>query len=317
MATPKHYSRRRFISTVSAGSISAAVAAIIPASAEATHGIGNTSDARPDIIDTNVHLFQWPFRKLKFGNTRSLVEKLRRHRIKQAWAGNYEALFSKSIDVTNARLAKECRENGQGMLVPFGTVNPAWPDWEEDLRRCREVHGMPGIRIYPAFQMFDLEHPEFSRLIEEATKRDMIVQIAGDMEDTRVHHPIVDTREIKFDPIVHIMKQVPAAKVQLLAWNLYVNSALLKKLVTETNVVLDISWLESTGALGRTIEGNMWTGPETPVPVERLLFGSHAPLFPVEASMIKLFESPLTLKQMQAVMNENARKLLQQAKHTV
>lgn len=314
-ATTNHYSRRRFISALSAGSLSAAVAAVLPPSAEAMPGIVNTTDAAPDIIDTNLHLFQWPFRKMKYGDTRSLVEKLRRHRITQAWSGNYEALFSKSIDVTNAKLAEECRKNGQGMLIPFGTVNPAWPDWEEDLRRCQEVHRMIGVRVYPGYQMFDLNHPEFFRLINEATKRGMIVQIVGDIEDTRVHHPIVATREFKFEPIVDIMKKVPGAKVQLLGWNLYVNGDLLKKLVTDTNVVLDISWLESVGALGRTIEGNSWNGPETPVQVERFLFGSNAPLFPVEASMIKLFESPLTLQQMKAVMHENARSFIQQAKH--
>ena len=65
-----------------------------------------------------------------------------------------------------------------------------------------------------------------------------------------------------------------------------------------------------TGALGRLIEGNSWSGPETPVPVERILFGSHAPYFPVEAAIIKLFESPLTLEQMKAVMNVNARQFI-------
>ena len=93
--------------------------------------------------------------------TRSLVAKLRHHRITKAWAGNFEALFSKSINEVNARLAEECRVNGEGILIPFGTVNPAWPDWEEDLRRCHEVHRMPGIRLYPAYQTFDLNHNEF------------------------------------------------------------------------------------------------------------------------------------------------------------
>jgi hypothetical protein len=113
------------------------------------------------------------------------------------------------------------------------------------------------------------------------------------------------------------VKNNPAAQVQLLNWNLYVNDELLKKLVTETNVSLDIAWLESVGAIGRAIEGNGWEGSQTAVPVERFLFGSNAPLFPVEASTIKLFESPLTLQQMKSVMNENAGKLLKLAKTAV
>jgi uncharacterized protein len=315
MATSTPFSRRRFISTVSAGSLAAGVAAVLPS--EAIHAAENVADDVPNITDTNVHLFQWPFRTLKYGHTKALMEKLRKHRITQAWAGSYESLFTKSIDVTNTRLAKECRENGKGVLIPFGTVNPAWPDWEEDLRRCHEVHKMPGIRIYPAYQVFDLAHPEFAKLITAATERRMIVQIVGDMDDTRVEHPIVTTREFKFEPLVDIMKNNPGAKVQLLNWNLYVNGKLLNKLVTETSVMLDIAWLESVGALGHAIEGKSWDVPGTPVPAERFLFGSNAPLFPVEASTIKLFESPLTLPQMKFVMNENARTFLKLAKPAV
>jgi predicted TIM-barrel fold metal-dependent hydrolase len=306
MANPKNFSRRRFISAMSGSSLAVGIATAIPALGNITHESAVSESSNPDIIDTNVNLFKWPFRRMKYGETRPLVAKLRHHRITKAWAGNFEALFSKSINEVNARLAEECRVNGEGVLIPFGTVNPAWPDWEEDLRRCHEVYQMPGIRLYPAYQTFDLNHKEFIPLMSLATERGLIIQIVGDMEDSRVHHPIVLTREVSFDPLVDIMKKIPQAKVQLLSWNERVSSGLLKKLVSETNVVLDTSWLEGTGALGRLIEGNSWSGPETPVPVERLLFGSHAPYFPIESGIIKLFESPLTLEQMKAVMNGNA-----------
>lgn len=315
METSTPVSRRRFISTVSAGSISAAVAAVLPS--EAISAATNAAGAAPGIVDTNIHLFQWPFRKMKYDGTRTLVEKLRKHRIMRAWAGNFDSIFTKSVDISNAQLAKECRENGNGMLIPFGAVNPSWPDWEEDLRRCHEVHKMQGIRLYPGYQLFDLNHPDFARLITETAKRGMIVQIVGDMDDTRVGHPLVATREFKFEPLIDIMKSNPNAKVQLLNWNLYVNDELLKKLVADTDVMLDIAWLESVGAIGHAIEGSGWDGPQTRVPAERFVFGSNAPIFPVEASTIKLFESPLTLQQMKFVMNENATNLIKQAKPAV
>ncbi|MEP6595155.1 MAG: hypothetical protein ABJA71_04370 [Ginsengibacter sp.] len=310
MANAKSFSRRRFISTMSATSLAVGIAATIPALGNVTQESALSPGSNPNIIDTNVNLFKWPFRRMKYGETKSLIAKLRHHQITKAWAGNFEALFSKSINEVNARLAEECRVNGEGVLIPFGTVNLAWPDWEEDLRRCHEVHKMPGIRLYPTYQTFDLNHIEFPKLISQGTDRELIIQIVGDMEDSRVHHPIILTRELSFDPLVDIMKKIPQAKIQLLNWNERVNSELLKKLISETSVVLDISWLESTGALGRLIEGNSWSGPEQPVPVERLLFGSHAPYFPVESSVIKLFESPLTLEQMKAVMNVNASRFI-------
>ena len=115
----KKVSRRTFFSS----SLGAAAALSLPGAANANAGQQRSEDLQnnqdgPDIIDTNVNLFDWPFRKLKYGNTKALVEKLRNHRITQAWAGNYEALFHKDISGVNARLAEECRVNGQGMLLP-------------------------------------------------------------------------------------------------------------------------------------------------------------------------------------------------------
>jgi predicted TIM-barrel fold metal-dependent hydrolase len=302
-------SRRTFFS-----SIGAATALSLPAlsgNAQPQDTTTAMADSAPDIIDTNVNLFQWPFRRLKYGETKALVAKLRQHKITQAWTGGYDGLFHKNINGVNARLAEECKANGEGMLLPFGTVNVAWPDWEEDLRRCREVHGMRGIRICPIYQTFDLAHPDFSKLVRQATALGLAIQIVGDMEDLRTHHPIIQVREMNAAPLVDILKKVPQAKVQLLHWNHRVGRDLLDKLIKETSVVLDISAIEGTGEVGRLIEGKTWSGSARPVPVERFLFGSNAPYFPVETNLLKLFESPLTLEQMQAIMNGNARRFLQ------
>jgi len=172
--------------------------------------------AGPEIIDSNVHLFRWPFRRLKYDRTEALVRKLRRHRIVQAWAGSFEAVFHKQLDGANRRLADECREHGGGQLIPIGSVNPVWPDWEEDLRRCHEQYGMPAIRLYPAYQGYGLDHPELLRLLESAARRGLLVQIAIRMEDERVHHPSVVAPVVNASPLPKVLARVPEARVQLL-----------------------------------------------------------------------------------------------------
>ena len=42
---------------------------------------------------------------------------------------------------------------------------------------------MAGLRLYPAYHGYTLDHPEFARLLAEAAKRSMLVQIALRMED--------------------------------------------------------------------------------------------------------------------------------------
>ena len=263
----------------------------------------------PDIVDCNVHLFEWPFRKLKYAKTEALVAKLRKHRITKAWAGSFDAVLNKQLDGINRRLAEECRGRGDGMLAPFGSVNPAWSDWDEDLRRCHEQYRMPGVRLYPAYHGYTLDHTEFARLLGEAAKRGLLVQIVMRMEDERVHHVATNIPLVNATPLADVLKKTPQAKVQLInsAGPLLGNNV--SALVRDTQVTFDIAATEGNGGVGRLIEGKnpSYRGA---IPVDRLVFGSHAPFFPCETALLKLFESPLNLEQLEKLMNANARKLI-------
>jgi predicted TIM-barrel fold metal-dependent hydrolase len=259
----------------------------------------------PEITDTNVHLFDWPLRKLKYAQTSSLIAKLKKHRINKAWAGSFDAVLNKQLDRSNRRLSEECAAHGGGTLVPFGSINPAWPDWEEDLRRCHEKYNMPGIRLYPAYHGYALDHPDFVKLLAVATQRKMIVQIALRMEDERIHHVALNIPPLNLAPLPSHLKSVPQARVQLInsAGPLIADS--LGELVRSTSVMFDIAATEGNGGVGRLIAGSnpSYRGS---VPVERLLFGSHAPFFPCESALMKLFESPLSLAQLKQIMYGNA-----------
>ena len=270
---------------------------------------GTAGPAAPGIIDTNVNLFDWPFRALKYRNTKALVAKLKKHRIIEAWAGSFEALLSKDMNGVNARLAAECREHGPGFLVPFGSVNLAWPDWEEDVRRCDEVHKMPGIRIYPGYQPFDLDHSGMESLVKMIAGRGLILQIVFGMEDPRVHHPIINVGPVTFAPLLSLVDATPNAKIQLLHFADAPQADALTQFMAKPNTFLDISRLEGNGAVGRMI-GSVEGLPSARVPVDRIVFGSHAPYFPVETAILKLIESPLDAQQLQAILQGNARRLL-------
>jgi len=267
------------------------------------------STAAAGIIDTNVNLFDWPFRALKYRDTKTLVAKLKKHRVIEAWAGSFEALLSKDMSGVNTRLAEECRAQAPGFLIPFGSVNLAWPDWEEDVRRCHEVHKMSGLRIYPGYQPFDLDHPAMKSLVKMVAESGLILQVVFGMEDPRVYHPIISVGPVTFAPLVRAVESSPNAKVMLLHFPGSPPGEVLSHFMTNPNTMMDISRLEGNGAISRMI-GSMRGLPSARVPVDRLVFGSHAPYFPVETAILKLIESPLDSQQIQAIMQGNARRLL-------
>jgi hypothetical protein len=307
----KPIDRRHFLKSSLAAT---AVSLTGPHSLGAKDAVGQVpaSPSPPGIIDTNVNLFDWPFRALKYRHTKALVAKLKKHRVIEAWAGSFEALLSKDMNGVNARLAAECREHGPDFLIPFGSANLAWPDWEEDVRRCHEVHKMPGLRIYPGYQPFDLDHPGMKSLVRMTSERGLILQVVFGMEDPRVHHPIINVGPVTFAPLLKAVKSTPNAKVQLLHFSGSTKGDDLSQFIAQANTTLDISRLEGNGAVARMI-GSITGLPSGRVPVERIVFGSHAPYFPVETALLKLIESPLDAQQLRAIMQGNARRLLPRA----
>ena len=164
---------------------------------------------------------------------------------------------------------------------------------------------MHAVRLYPAYHQYRFDLPELAALLEDATRRHLIVQISLDLEDPRVHHPALNLAPIDITPLAGTLRRVPAARVQLLNGLTALQQGGTRELLAETAVRFDIANLEGTGAIGRLIAGKHWS-LKAQVPLARLLFGSHAPFFPFEAALLRLFESPLTRDEMLALMSGNA-----------
>jgi hypothetical protein len=248
------------------------------------------------IVDTNVYLSRWPFRRIPGDeNTAALVELLRSHGVVQAWAGSFDGVFHKDIGAVNAGLAEACRADGQGLLVPFGSVNPKLPDWEEELRRCAEEYGMPGIRLHPNYHCYTLDDPVFARLLELAANRGMIVQLVTWMEDTRHQNPLMPVPEVDLAPLTEIIGRFPGLQLVLQ------NTLRVPPLVKREDVYFGLAKLELIDGLALVLKST---------PIERLLFGSYSPMFYFEATTLKLRESVLSKSQAKSILQDNAQQLL-------
>lgn len=252
------------------------------------------------MIDVNVYLSHWPFRRLPLDERAKLVSKLREGGVTQAWAGSFDAVLHEDASAVNTRLAEECKVYGQGLLVPFGTVNPKLPDWEEDLRRCAEVHQMPGIRLHPNYHGYRLDDPLFARLLSAAAERKLVVQIAARLEDPRTQHPLVQVPDVDCTPLAELLAKHPQSKVVLLNALSHIRQDLADKLAA-AGAFFDIAYLEGVAGIERTLQT---------MPLAKLLFGSYAPYYVWESAKLKLKESAIGRAQGEAIASENARNLL-------
>jgi predicted TIM-barrel fold metal-dependent hydrolase len=282
--------RRQFLQS------SAALAAV-------TLPFARGASAQPELIDTNVWLGEWPVRHSWAGSPRQLVEKLRRHQVTTAWAGSFEGALQTDVAGLNARLTEACTREGGGVLVPFGTINPTLPDWEDDLRRCHEAHRMPGVRLFPNYHGYALDDVRFVRLLDLAAQRGLLVQLALTIEDDRSQNPAFASAPVQPAPLADVVEKNRAARVMIINATSRVFSPtnpLLKRFAA-AGVLFEIATLEGAAGLDTMLKA---------APNLRLAFGSHTPYFYFESALLKLQESALTPAQLADICAGHARAAL-------
>lgn len=288
------WNRRNFMG---ASMATVASAPFLPAPAAAAGQASATVSAQ-GIVDTHVYLSRWPGRRMIGDQPDELVSRLRKHGVAHAWTGSFDALLHKDIAGVNARLSADCTQYGQGLLIPFGTVNPMLPDWEEDLRRCHEQFRMPGIRVHPNYHAYTLEDPAFSKLLRLASERNLIVQIVAWMEDERTQIPALDVQLVDLRPLASLLETVPKARVMVLNGFVSLRSAQLswERLKRFENLAFDIAMLEQL--MGVKVLADA-------AGLERVVFGSYSPMFYFESALLKLREADLSAQQTGAILSGN------------
>lgn len=255
------------------------------------------------MVDVNVHLSHWPTRRTRLDETSKLANKLMSHGVVEAWAGSFDGILHKDIRAVNERLVEECQLQGDVRLLPFGSINPMLPGWEEDLVHCADVHRMEGIRLNPNYHGYKLDDPMFARLLELSSHKRLIVTIALVMEDERIMHPLLRVPPVDPSPLAEIVSRISGLRLVLLN-AMPVRSfrgEKLRTLLKSGEVYVDIAMLEGMGGTARLLGE---------IPMNRVLFGSNAPAFYFESAKLKLQESDLTESALLAIQIENARRLL-------
>jgi predicted TIM-barrel fold metal-dependent hydrolase len=289
-----HSTRRRFLGT----SLLATVAASVTARA-ATSDADDPRFPPGPILDANAYTGHWPFRRLLADEPDALVDRLRSRGVERAWVGSFEGVFHDDLGSANARLAATCHAH-DGVLVPFGSVNPMLPDWPEELRRCRDEHGMPGIRLHPNYHGYALDDPAFDRLLDLAAERGLIVQVVAWMEDERQQHPLMQVPEVDLAPLLPRLERRPGLRLVVLNGFTAPTTPAVRPLLESGLAWFDIARLDALDGLATLL---------TIAPAERLLFGSFSPMFYPESSLLKLTESALEGPRARAILAANARRL--------
>lgn len=251
------------------------------------------------LIDTNAWLGAWPIRHLPLAEPAALAKKLTQNGVSRAWVSSLDGVLQKDIGDVNVRLAELCQHSD--LFEPFGIVNLSLPRWEADVVACAQEHHLRGIRLLPNYHGYKLDDPRFADLLKIATAHRLVVQIAVSLEDERTQNAVWRVPPVDVSPLPRALEAVPDARVMLLNWPHVVAGKPVLLALQNTKVVFDIAMIEGIAGLEATL---------AELPVERLCFGSYAPVFYFESAKLKLHESDLTDAQLKSITETNAQRFL-------
>lgn len=233
------------------------------------------------LVDVNAYVGHWPFLQLPYHNCEGLLGRMNRFGVDVSVVSNLNGIFYKNTQSANNELYNELKSKKQfaDRFIPFAVINPDYAGWRDDLETCTSDFGMKGVRIFPQYHDYDLNHPQCVELLKRARDKGLPVAISLRMVDTRQRSWMDLDKEWSLKDIMPALTAVPDGNY--LVVNI-ANSMNLSKedlmLVQKSNVLFDTS--------GRAL-GN--PAPElTRFGKNKFAFGTHAPVLDYLTGLLRI-----------------------------
>lgn len=232
------------------------------------------------LADASAWIGAWPFAEGLTTSLPALLHTLQRAGITGGAAISPLAavLAATPMPANQALTAAIARQ--QSPRFPLWSVpvlNPTLPGWEADLAVCLEEGGnhIGGFRLLPNYHGYAADGPAALACAEAiaAAGKAIVVQIR--MLDERAHHPLMKVPATDIGAVTRLAAAIPVGR--FLAAGLFFGE--LPALAEAPNLAIELSSIETGDTLPMTLQI---------VPPERIMLGTHAPIYYPAPAVAKL-----------------------------
>ncbi|MCD6335419.1 MAG: amidohydrolase family protein [Candidatus Latescibacteria bacterium] len=231
-------------------------------------------------VDVNAYLGHWPFRPLHYNTADGLITLMDRNGIDRAVVSSIHGIFYKNSQTANEELIAEIAPH-RDRLIPFATLNPMYVDWEEDLKRCRDL-GMRGLRLFPVYHNYTLTDEESLHLIRQATEWGWPIAVPMRVVDIRQRHWMDVAEQVPMSDFEAVVRKCPETPFVFLNGIGFENSSFVKdESLKQARFMIEISRLTSvlTESIPKLLDA---LGPS------KLVFGSGMPFKIPKPALLKI-----------------------------
>lgn len=233
------------------------------------------------LIDCNTYIGHWPFRQLRHNTCASRLEHMDALGVDIALVSNLNGIFYKDSQAANEELHDAIRAERRfaDRFIPFAVINPVFAGWKDDMEKSIGKLGMKGIRLYPKYHRYELDHPECIDLVKIARDKNLPIALSLRMVDSRPSSWLDIQKEWALKDVLPIIKAVPDAKFLIL--NVANNANLQEQemeVFRKAELIMDTSG-RNIIHLGQMLES---------FGKEKFAFGSHAPILDYYTGLIRV-----------------------------
>jgi len=163
------------------------------------------------LIDINAHVGHWPFKKMKYNNCNSLLERMNKYGVDLSVVSNLNGIFYKDTQEANEELFEELKSNKKfnNRFIPFAVLNPIYGGWTKDLDNCIARFG---ICLYPLYHDYEITDPACIDLVKRVRDKGLIVVFTHRIVDSRQRSWMDISKEWTMKDIMPVIKEIPDAK---------------------------------------------------------------------------------------------------------
>jgi len=247
------------------------------------------------MIDLNSFIGSWPSHPV-MGDPNEVWPSLRKVGVTRIFASHLASVWCRNPHVYN-RVLFEASEAFDD-VYPVPVLDPTVADWPRELKGACAHKKVQMVRLLPNYGGYDLAQvSDFLQAIQDAR---LPVMVQTCLEDPRRHHPMAVVPSLTASLVVDMAEQFPELHVVIGGAKAAELRNLAERILALPNVYADTAQVDGLDAVKVLVDKGLG---------ERLVFGSHAPLFIPHAAIGRVI-TDVSDDVAEAILGGNALRLL-------